>query len=97
MRGYINHYKIESKRPGEDWEHVIDVYPKYQWVIRRLWYYLWLVKRPRIVNERAAGIEAVMRLAKFLDPPQTDEQIRILTWVRYSLYGLCEVEIAEIQ
>jgi hypothetical protein len=51
---YIDHYEIEYRRQGDDWEHVGDVYPMYQWRIVRPWHFLWLVRRPRIVNNALA-------------------------------------------
>lgn len=94
---YLNHFEIESKRPGEEWKHVGNIYPDYKWKIHRPWYFLWLVRQPCIINIGSAGIEAVKRLSKVVhgDMPKTKERIRIVVWDRGTLFGLHKVQIAE--
>ena len=54
---YTDSYEIEFKTPGGEWESVGHVYPHYVWTIVRPWYFLGLIRRPRIVN--AAAVEAL--------------------------------------
>lgn len=97
---YLNHFEIESKRPGEDWEHVGNIYPDYKWKIHRPWYFLWLVRRPRIINIGSAGIEAInrtMQVSKTVYDytPETRERIRVIIWNRSPLFGLRKVQTLE--
>jgi len=53
--GYIDHYEIEYKRHGDDWEHIGNVYPGYQWQAVRPWFLPFLFARPTIVNNVTAA------------------------------------------
>lgn len=48
---YVDSFEIEFKSPEGQWESVGHVYPHYVWRIVRPWYFLGLVRRPRIVND----------------------------------------------
>ena len=52
---YIDHYEIQYRRHGGDWEHVGNVYPHYEWRIARPWFFLGLISRPTIVNSALAA------------------------------------------
>ncbi len=73
---YINHFEIESKRPGGRWEHVGNCYPKYQWRIWRPWYLLWLRKQKIILNEMYAWTSLLQRLCREnADNPESREKL----------------------
>lgn len=52
---YIDHYEIEYKRRGGDWEHVGNVHPGYQWRVVRPWFLLFFFAWPKIVNNATAA------------------------------------------
>lgn len=94
MKTYIDHFEIESQRPGEAWQHVGNVYPEYEWAIRRPWYFLWLVKRPVITNEFAAFTEVLERLVAALGAlPESGECTRLTIWARRRFLGLTRVGV----
>ena len=88
MHEYIDHFEIESKLPRErgkpgGWKHVANVYPKYKWRIWRPWYFLGLVERLAISNEREAWTTCFDELTNtivYLPKPQ--EEVRLVTWMR---------------
>ena len=56
---YVDSFEIEFKSPEGDWFYAGRVYPHYIWRIVRPWYFLGLVRRPRIVNDAEwAAIQA---------------------------------------
>jgi len=74
---YIDHFEIESRRPGERWEHVGNCYPEYQWRIWRPWYFLWLRRRIAILNERVAWTSLFEKLCR-----EIPKDSRIVIWYR---------------
>jgi len=97
----IDHYEIQSRRPGLGWDHVGNIYPAYKWVIRRPWYYLWLIRCPRIVNTREALIQTASTLAEMIvkqmqqDDIINHEEIRIILWCRSRFGRLWRTRILE--
>jgi hypothetical protein len=98
----IDHYEIESRRPGAGWEHVGNKYPDYKWKICRPWYYLGLIRCPRIINREAAlkqaGCDLISQLAHPLAEAWNDgtkEHIRITLWCRGFFGRLWKVKMLE--
>ena len=99
MRTYINHFEIESKRPGEGWQHVGNIYPKYEWELRRPWYFFRLVWRPVITNSIDAFMEVMKRVTDTLEAlealPESKERTRLVVWTRRRFFGLTRVGVIE--
>ncbi len=83
MFDYVDHFEIQTQRPGEDWIHAGNVYPEYKWETYRPWYFLWLVKRPIITNEGAAWTTRFESIVgSIIAMPKSDEKVRLVTWLR---------------
>lgn len=96
MRTYIDHFEIESKRPGEGWQHIGNIYPEYEWDLRRLWYLLWLVRRPVITNSIDAFIEVMKRVTDMMETlPESKERTRLVVWTRRRFRGLTRTGVLE--
>lgn len=96
MRTYIDHFEIESKRPGEMWVHVGNIYPKYKWNLWRPWYLLWLVQRPVITNSIDAFIEVMKRVTDMVEAlPESKERMHLVVWTRRRFRGLTRVGVLE--
>lgn len=93
MRTYIDHFEIESKRPGEAWRHVGNIYPDYKWEFRRLW----LARRLVIIGYSIdAFIEAMERVTDMLERlPKSNERTRLVIWSRRRFLGLTRVGVLE--
>lgn len=83
MYEYIDHFEIETKRPGEDWTHAANRYPKYEWQIWWPWYFLGLKLRQVILNEREAWTTCFETLCRGIRGlPESEEEVRLVTWLR---------------
>lgn len=94
----IDHYEIQSHRPGGEWEHVGNKYPDYKWEVRRPWYFLGLIRCPRITNREAALKQAACDLVGLLAESWTDkdgECVRIILWCRGLFGRLWKVQMIE--
>jgi hypothetical protein len=95
----IDHFEIEAKRPGGAWEHVGNVYPKYVWRVRRPWYFLWLVRRPTILND--ATVMATLLFIRIRTRALLQcrllpgEAVRIVEWRRGRFGRLTKVPVWE--
>lgn len=94
----IDHYEIESRRPGAGWEHVGNVYPDYNWTVGRPWYLLWLVRRPRVTNPRdalkAVSLQLTDMVVKLLKL-ENGERTRIFIWHRSWFGRLSKTKMME--
>lgn len=83
---YIDHYEIEYRRHGGEWELVGNVYPGYQWRSTRPWFFLGLICWPRIVNNAAvAALRARCQatdVALALSAGDMRDHCRIWRWER---------------
>ena len=55
---YVACYEVEFKLCGL-WAMAGAVWPKYEWKIVRPWYFLWLVKVPRLVDALSPADDAL--------------------------------------
>src|SRR5271157_4467676 len=55
---YVACYEVEFKLCGL-WARTGTVWPRYEWKIVRPWYFLWLVKMPRLVDALSPADDAL--------------------------------------
>jgi hypothetical protein len=97
---YIDHYEIETKRPGCDWEHVGNVYPKYKWTIHRPRYFLGFVRVPVIANDAQHQAHVALAyvegsLVRMRGTVKT-EGMRVWVWRRGWFNGLTKTLLWEL-
>lgn len=86
MKPYIDHYEIQAQGRDGTWDHIGNVYPNYDWAVRRPWYFLGLIRRPVIVGNTTMAADMTflnlvssIALMCLVTP---GEAVRIVEWQR---------------